>query len=177
MFWSKGKRKILADFKMKEAYRFYKDKYGDKAKDYKTFCRVWDRFIDIRMQMIIFDNLEFHMPFKLGSLRVRIGNSVYKLDKNGEVDMKRIPIDWKATVDNWVQLYPGKTKEELKEIKNKPLIRILNEHSNGKKLFWYWDKFTSNIRNKTAYRLEVTRRWDRMLSNKVKKIKRLDYYE
>ena len=91
--------------------------------------------------------------------------------------MSKIPVDWKRTVDEWLVIYPGKSLEELKEIKNKPLIRILNEHSDGKKLFWYWDKYTSNVKNKTAYRLEVTRTWDRMLSNKVKKTKRLDYYE
>ena len=176
-FWGKGKRKVIADFKTKDIYKFYKDKYGDKAKDFSTFCRVWDRFIEVRMQMIIFDNLELYMPYRLGSLRVRIGNSIYKLNRDGEVDMKRIPIDWKRTVDEWMVLYPGKSLQEMKEIKNKPLIRILNEHSDGKKLFWFWDKFTSNVKNKTAYRLEVTRDWDRMLSNKVKKTKRLDYYE
>lgn len=176
-FWGKGKRKVLADYKSKDIYKFYKNKYKDKAKDFSTFCRVWDRFIEIRMQMIIFDNLELYMPYRLGSLRVRIGKSIYRLNKNGEVEMKKIPIDWKATVDNWEQIYPGKSHAELKEIKDKPLIRILNDHSNGKKLYWYWDEYTSNVKNKTAYRLEVTRTWDRMLSNKVKKTKRLDYYE
>ena len=32
---------MIADFKCKDIYRFYKDKYGDKAKDFSTFCRVW----------------------------------------------------------------------------------------------------------------------------------------
>lgn len=177
MYFGKGKRKIIATYKTRDIYKFYKNKYKDEAVDYKTFCRVWERFIEVRMNLVIFDNLEFNFPYRMGSLGVRIGNSIYKLDKNGEIKMSRIPIDWKKTVEQWMTLYPGKTKEELKEIKNKPLIRILNEHSNGKKLFWHWNKFTSNVKNKTAYRLEVTRTWDRMLSNKVKKTKRLDYYE
>ena len=78
-YWGRGKRKVLADFKSKDIYKFYKDKYGDKAKDFSTFCRVWDRFIEVRMQMVIFDNLELYMPYRLGSLRVRIGNSIYSI--------------------------------------------------------------------------------------------------
>ena len=177
-YWGRGDRKVIADYKTKDIYKFYKEKNKDRAKDYSTFCRVWERFITIRMQMVIFDNLELYMPYRLGSLRVRIGSSIYKLNKQGEVEMKRIPINWNKTVEEWqTNLYPGKTLAELKQIRNKPLIRELNEHSDGKKLFWFWDKYTSNIRNKTAYRLEMVRGLDRMLSTKVKKIKRLDYYE
>lgn len=177
MYFGKGKRKIIADYKTKDIYKFYKNKYKDEAVDYKTFCRVWERFIEVRMNLVIFDNLEFNFPYRMGSLGVRIGNSIYKLDKNGEIKMSRIPVNYKATIAEWQRLYPGKTAQELKLIKDKPLIRELNEHSNNRKLFWFWDKITCNVKNKTAYRLDITRKWDRMLSNKIKKTKRLDYYE
>ena len=60
---------------------FYKNKFGDKALDKKTFLSIWERFIDIRMQMIIYEDLEFYMPFRMGSLMIKFGQDANRINR------------------------------------------------------------------------------------------------
>ena len=74
MYFARGKRKLVADFKTKDLYDFYKEKYKERTLDKKTFLSIWKRFIDIRMQMIIYENLEFYLPHRLGSIMIKLGH-------------------------------------------------------------------------------------------------------
>ena len=66
----------------------------------------------------------------------------------------------------WNELYPNKTKEELKDIPNKKLIIHTNDHSNSTLLKWYWDKRMSNVTNHQAYIFKA-----------VKGVQDNDYYD
>ena len=67
--------------------------------------------------------------------------------------------------------------EKIKEIPNKHLIRELNTHSDNYRYLWYWDKVISNIPNQNAYVIDMTRTHDRELSNAIKTIPNLEYYD
>jgi hypothetical protein len=72
----------------------------------------------------------------------KVGNMYVKLIKvplmeEGDVN-PHLPIDWKTTYEYWEALYPDLTREELKALDNKPLIRHLNSHTKqyvGKYIF------------------------------------------
>ena len=174
MYFGRGSRKILADYKTKDHYKFYKNKFGDKALDKKTFLSIWERFIDIRMQMIIYEDLEFYMPFRMGSLMIKFGQDANRINRNGNF---QFIVDYGASKKKWAELYPDLTPEEIKEIKNKPLVPVTNKTTDGKRVYWRWEKITCNFKNKTFYRIKITRKWKRMLSDKVKNTKKNNYYE
>lgn len=174
MFYGKGKRKLIASYKSDDIYKFYLHKYGEKALSKEKFWSIWNAFIEARMKMVIFENLELYLPYRLGSLRIRLGGESIKIDKNGNV---KYSIDYGASNKLWQKMYPNLSSEEIKKIPKKPKVYFTNEHTNGRRLYWFWDKLTSNFKNKSAYRLDITRKWDRMLSLKVQKTKKIEYYE
>ena len=174
MYFPRGKRKLVADFKTKEMYEFYKNKYGDKALDKKTFLSIWERFIDIRMQMVVYENLEFHLPYRMGSIMIKLGKPANRINKNGNY---QFIVDYGASKKKWDELYPGLSAEEVKAIKNKPLVPVFNKTTNGKRVYWRWEKLTCNFKNKGVYRIQVIRKWKQVLKDKVKNTKRNDYYE
>ena len=173
MYFGKGSRKIIADYTARDIYKFYKEKNKDKSVDYKTYWQIWNKFIDIRMQLIIFNNLEFYMPHRFGSLRVEIACDALYLRKDGTVRMWK---NWGDTAKLWAKLYPDKTPEEIKEIKDKPVVYYTNEHVDGKVMRFYWDKTTCNFKHHTHYRFEPTRRWQRDLAKYINTTKKLNFY-
>ena len=52
-----------------------------------------------------------------------------KLLKNGELNKRVLVPDWVKTKEYWVELYPGKSPEELKLIKELEDIRLFGRHS------------------------------------------------
>ena len=173
MYFGKGNRKHVADYKSKEIYRFYKKDQKDKAVDYSKFWKVWEEFIDIRMQLVIYENLEFYMSNRTGSIRVEIVCDALKLRKDGSVRMWK---NWGETVKLWAKLYPGKTPEEIKAIKDKPVVYYTNDHVDGKVLRYFWDKSTCNFKNHTHFKFEPIRKWQRKLAAYINTTKKLHYY-
>jgi len=173
MHFPRGDRKIIADYKSKEIYRHYKQKQGESAVDYKTFWKVWEEFIEIRMQLVIYNNLEFYMPCRFGSLRVEIVCDALTLRKDGTVRMWK---NWGDTVKLWAKIYPGKTPTEIKEIKDKPIVYYTNDHVDGKVLRYHWDKSTCNFKHHTHYSFEPIRKWQRKLADYINTTKKLNYY-
>lgn len=174
MYFKRGKRALLADTSSKDMYDFYKERCKGTPLPYRTFISIWKRFIDLRLQMVIFENAEFHMPYRLGSIRVKIGGNAIKINKDGTM---QLITDWGASKKLWEKQYPGLTAEEIKAIPNKERIYFLNEHTDGRVLHWHWDKMTSNFRNKGVYRIHMNRRWKKMLNSKIKTTKKIEYYE
>lgn len=174
MYFGKGLGKYNADFKSKDIYKYYKEKYKDKAVDEKKFWKVWNEFIDIRMQLVVYNNLEFYLPNRMGSIRVEIVCDAIGFKKDGTIRKYR---DWGATIKLWETLYEGKTPQEIKEIKNKPIVYYVNDHVDGKICRFYWDKSTCHFRNHSHYTFEPVRKWNREhLAKFIKKTKVLNYY-
>lgn len=174
MYFGRGKRKILADYTGVDVYKFYVEKHKDKSVEKKLFDRVWNRFIDIRMQMVIFENVQFTMPYRLGELTIRLGGQANRITKKGKF---RFRTDWGETKKKWAKLYPNLTDEEIAKLPDKPLVYVTNETTDGRKVYWRWEKFTCNHKNHKVYRIRMNRKWSRMLAQYVKQTDKLQYYE
>jgi hypothetical protein len=88
---------------------------------------------------IIRESFEFRMPYKLGFIRIRSFKHKLKVE-NGKIVVKKNAINWKACLDTWERLYGTRDRVILRDIKNKPLVHHLNEHTNGYSMRWFWDK-------------------------------------
>lgn len=177
--FKRGKRKVLADYAISDIYNFYTKmaKNSDKIVDRKLFKDIFKEFADEIVNMLVFENLDYTMPAGLGHLQIKKRKVAPRLDKNGELDARGIPVDYKKTKEYWSKLYPDKTPEEIRKIKGKPLIRELNSHTDGNVFSFSWDKTTSLTPNQTAYILKLTRKHQRLLAKAAKTVKDLDYYE
>jgi hypothetical protein len=174
MYFGRGKRQLIADYTGVDAYEFYKQKHGDKALSKKAFNKIWTRFIDIRLQMVIFENITFTMPYRLGEISIRLGVQANKITRNNKF---RFRTNWGDTKKKWKELYPDLTDEEIKNLPNKPLVPVSNDTTDGRKVYWKWEKLTTNFKNKSVYRIRMNRKWSRMLSHYVQKTEKIPYYE
>lgn len=168
LVYPRGKGRVKADYKFKEIYDFYKELNGEKALPKSVVMEIYKRLFPEIVKLMVFDNLDYRMPARLGYIRVKKKKIEVKLDSEGNVDARRLSVNWKKTLEYWRKLYPGKTREEIKEIEDKPVIRELNEHSGGYRVIWYWDKTTCNLKNQTAYYIDMTRDNDQILSSGIK---------
>jgi len=125
--------------------------YRRRYKNRKTrlergeFRAVVDLFNKKVIDRIIFNNFEFKIT-GLGVLSLR--KKKLKVFKEGKINGRYLPIDW------------VKTKQYNKR------IFILNEHTDGYKYFFQFDKF--NHKNKKYYNFKVSRRNSRYLAKVLK---------
>jgi len=174
--YKRGPSRVKADYKMDEIYVFYKERYGDKALPRSVVHKIFKRLFPGIIKLMVFENLDYRMPARLGSLRVRKKLVGPKIDKDGNLDTRDLSINYKATKKLWEKMYPGKTAEEIKAIEGKKIIRETNDHTDNYRLYWYWDKLTSNLLNQSAYYLDICRDGDMVLSHAVKH-NNLNFYE
>jgi len=169
-FTRKGKKgKYPADYGMTNAYQYYlehyKNKYDVSQREYSLiFKEVMERI----MFKIIFENFEFKMPFT-GNLRVKKTPIQIKFNPDGTLCRKGLRVDWKATKDLW------KADEEAKL--KKQVVYHFNDHNDRCNLKFYYDKRTCQMKNQSAYKLSMSRKWDRLLNEAVKRNPNLNYFE
>jgi len=162
--YRRGRRKIIADYSFEDIYKFYKEQYGDEALPRGVVKEIYKRVFPEIVKLIIFETLDYHMPARLGYIKIKKRKVMPTLNEDGELDVHKLSINWKKTKRLWMKLYPDKTAEEIKQIPGKPVIRELNEHTDGYRFKWFWDKTTSNVKNQTAYYIDMTRSHDKMLA-------------
>ena len=93
------------------------------------------------------------MPGRLGFIYIK--KSPLKIRVvDGKLDTTKMIVDWGATWKYWREKYGDKTKEEIKQIKDKKVIYFTNEHTDGNVMKWYWDRTMCNIPNRTIYRFK-----------------------
>jgi hypothetical protein len=168
LIYRRGKRKVIADYKFEDIYKFYKEQYKEKALPKAIVRKIYSKIFPAIVKLMVFENFQYRMPKRLGYLSVKKKEVGPKLDSDGKLDTRTLSVNWKKTKQLWQEIYPDKTEIEIKAIKDKPLVRELNEHSNGYRCLWYWDKTTCNIKNQNAYYIDMTRTNDHILSNGIK---------
>lgn len=164
MHFKRGKRKYKTDYGYKDLYKHYLDNHPDNV-DYKTYIEVMKRYYDLIMPMVIEEGLEIRLPARMGHFRIKQHNYEIRLNDKGELDKRHLIVNYKKTKDLWEKKYPGKTPEELKKIKDKPLVYHLNEHSDGKLYIFFWDKVVCKAPHQRYYKIIVTRKWKNYLSH------------
>ena len=166
-----------------EIYRYYKNKFSKRERDstafidYKTFSSIIKDFNKELSKLIIEEGAEFKMPVRLGFARIRKYKKRIKLNPDGTIDKSSMNVDWKETNELWKQEYPGLTREELKQIRNKPLIYHLNEHTDGCGFLLYWNKKGSNATNRSIYSMVFTSPNNRHLAKVLKHEGKVNYSE
>lgn len=175
--YKRGKGKITTDFGLREIYEFYDETYPNTVGK-NLFRKICKEFNENVLKEVIYEGHDFSMGSRLGSIRIRKFNNKVKLGEDGEIANK-FKVNWNKTLKKWGELYPDKTAEEIKEIKDKPLIFHLNEHTDGWVMKWFWDKITCNVPNQSAYRFEPQRSIKREAAKAWKTIPGLknSYYE
>lgn len=159
----RGKRKIKADYSLKDLYKFYKKNYNSNL-TYKQFKQVLTESVSYIMNRILNDSEEFILPNRLGNLRVKRFKNRLILDENNKVNMNFLKVDYKSSWEYWRKIYKGLSDEEIGKIPDKKHIYHLNEHTNGYYNRIYWDKTSMNIRNQHLYSFTPVRSWKEMLA-------------
>lgn len=119
--------------------------------DYTTFRAIIDDYFRYLRDEIIENGKEVKLPCRLGTVRI-------VKHKPKQYNNKSLRVDYKASRDH------GK------------LLFHLNEHTDGFKYRYYWNKQNMIITNKTKYQLTMTRANKRRLAVILKNRER-DYIE
>jgi len=131
------------------AYTLYTEEYGKI--DRKLYLAICYDILKTIAHMIITQSLEYRIPERLGFLRVKKTKTKLRLNEEGKIDIRYNIIDWEATWKCWQEMYPGKTRKEIKNIENKSVIFQDNYHTNGDVMSWYWDRSFCNVKNNRIY--------------------------
>lgn len=169
--------RVKADYTTIDMYKWYKEKYKNPV-EYNLYREFITEFYTEVLNLIIYNGLDYLMPGRLGSLRIRKKQNFQKINEQDQV-VHNLKPNWKKTLDLWNTKYPDYTAEEIKAIPNKPIVYHLNEHTDNYYFRWYWDKITSNVKNQSAYRFEPIRDKKREAAKAWKEIPKLRniYYE
>jgi hypothetical protein len=173
--YKRGKRDIIAENKIADIYKFYKSSINNPVSQSVVKAVYKDVFPEL-IKLIVLENFEFRMPGKLGHLRVRKKRIEAKIDNNGDLDTRALSINWKKTKQLWEKKYEGLKEEELLAIPDKPVIRELNEHTDGYRFMWHWDKRATSIPSQNAYYIQLTRANKKILSQ-ASKTNELNFFE
>ncbi len=173
--------KIQKDLGIKDIYNYYVSTYKNTV-DYDTFRsflfgsnnarKKTDRGVisELRYQML---NKAYAciLGRRLGILQIKKKKSKIRLTSSGDIDFKGsgMSVDWKATNRYWEH------NPEAKEKKTR--IFYKNEHTHGYKMRVFWDKRTSNVKNKIFYKFQPVRDLNRNLAKVIFSNHRIDYYE
>jgi len=175
MAYIRGEGKNNADYTLRDLYKEYRNKDKNKV-DYKLYAEFLKEYNERILNAIIYENLEYKFPYKLGYLRIQKRKKTPYI-KNGELVTVHMQIDWKRTLDSWRKKYPNLTDEEIKEIPNKKRLLYHNDHTNGFSVRFYWDKRFSTAKNQSSYIYKTTRTVKENLARFIKKRKILEYFE
>ena len=168
-FKKRGEGKNTADCLSDDIYKYYCEKYGNKFNLTKAqFRLILKDLNDAKFKHIINKAWTFRIPARLGDIRIRKRKVLFKLNKDGELDTKYLNVDYNETNKLWAR--------DPKAKKEKRLIFHFNEHTDGYKFPWFWDKRTSNAEGQTYYKVIITRTHNREKSHALKTNSKLDYY-
>ena len=164
-------------------YCYYKEKVAgidglrQADVDYSTYCSVIREFNSKLVNGLICETLEFKIPFRMGKFRIKKFKQKIKLDSNGDVDKKNLPVDWEKTKEMWRKIYPELTKSEIEAIPKKKVIYHLNEHTAGYRCILFWDRINCNVINNRVYSATFTFTNRRKLAYMLKTDCKINYYE
>lgn len=172
-----GSPRRKTDIKEADFYKYYKEN-SDNPVSKQVFSQFSRKLGTGLMRLVTFEGVELIFPWRLGSLYLKRKETKLYFDDDGNVDRKKMRIDWGRTLKYWTETYEGKSMEEIKVIPDKKYFYHLNEHSDGYKYSWYWDKVISNVKNQNFYNFKPIRSIKRELTGYIRITNnRIKYYE
>jgi len=162
-----------------EMYKYYRAKFKmyQKVHEYNIFKGVLRDFNQEITRLMVEHGAEYKMPVRLGSIRIKKYKRAIRLNEDGSVNKNGMGVNWPESKSLWAREYPGLTPEELKKIRNKPLVYYLNEHTDGYRFILYWNKNGSNAKNRRLYSFVFTSVNNRYLGAILRSNKKPEYYE
>lgn len=151
-FFSRGKNRVQNPYTLPDMYERYIQEYSVIYKvDYSVFVKIVSEFYKQVMEEVLYNAKSFKLPFRMGRLMV------VKTKVNLDHLNARL-MDWQKAVQVGKRVYH------------------LNEHSNGYKYYFFWNKSDCIIENAFFYRLIPTRANKRLLAKLIKSGD-YDYFE
>jgi len=153
-----------ADISKIHFWRHYRDSVENPV-ERKVFDKVFRELFEGFSETMINDAASIKLS-GLGDFRIRAFRP-NRFDKEGNLNMKSLKVNWKATWAKWRELYPNVPDEKMKEIEGKPLIHHLNEHSDGYSFELIWEKQTVSVKGKSCYQFKPSRKNNRARAKAV----------
>lgn len=173
-----GVHKYKIDYGNTDIFKYYKEKTGNPHKlTQKKYFDIFEEFITYVKELMLNNGFSYHMPARLGNLHFYKYKVKIRLNPDGSLDKRNLRVDWDATKKFWAELYPGKTIQELKEIKDKPRLFYMNKHTDGFRIRLKWDKTTAYYKYKSYYRLKLVRQFARQVAEVVKSNPNVDFMQ
>ena len=150
------KGKNSADITVKHMYKKYTESiemgtvYNIKQTKYTSILKKFNTTV---LDLIVLEGYEFRIPI-LGNIRISGRKVKLKLDKDGNLDTSKLPVNYKATKELW--------KRDPEAAKNKKLIFITNNHTDGYKYFLHWTK--GRVKSISAVSFKLYRYHSRLIA-------------
>lgn len=171
-----GKHKHTIDVGNPEIFKHYCKVTGNPHNlTQGKYFEIFDMYIDYVKHLMVYNSFKFTMPYRLGTVAIYGYKVKIKLMPDGSLDKRNLRIDWNATKKYWAEIYPNKTPQELKLIKNKPKLYHTNKHSDGKRYRIQWIRTTATFRFKMHYNVKPLRQFVRFIAHAIIHDKRLDF--
>ena len=154
MFFGRGPNKIQKPYTLKDFFAFYQNETEDNeaySLEYRDYVDVVSTFYKEMMDHVLLNAGTIYLPYGMGDVFI-----IKKKLKLENIDHKQL--DWKTTNETGKRVYH------------------LNEHSDGYKYYFQWDKIGSRIKKLFLYRFQLTRDNKRRLAQLIKSGE-YDYYE
>lgn len=159
-------------FSQREMYNSYKENRKQKPNvKREEFFEIVAKFNREIIKNIIYNNLQFKMPYRLGVLSIiKIKRNQCEIDENGNLNKSGMVIDRPRTWALW-KVNP-KAREEKKYVYH------LNEHTDGYLYKYSWEKKGANVPNIMSYKfnpIRANKKWlyDVLTDEELK----VDYFE
>lgn len=165
----RGKQRVTIDYYSKDAYKHFKttsDLVGIYGITQQKWTQINKEINDLVINQL-YEGRTLRLPY-LGTLSIIKYKINVKLDENGELNLRNYPVNYKKTWELWFSKYPDLSVEEIRKIKDKPLVYEENKHTNGYKHKFKWSRTKSRVKNKTQYGFFTVRKYNRKLNELLK---------
>lgn len=135
---------LKTDINIRSGFKYYK-KNKEQTVDEKNYVKINNAFNQFIIDKV-FDGYDVVLPARMGILSI-VGKKK-KLSFN-EDGTPRLPPDWKKTKKLWDKNPEAK--------KNKKLVYITNEHTDGIIYSFFWSKLRMLVAYKSVYSLRMVR--------------------
>jgi hypothetical protein len=169
---------------MELGWEFFYDYYSTTAKKFHNGKRIFKSqyrklladYYSAASKIIIYDSFSLYLSHKMGSILIyKYKSDLTYNNKDGSIKKYRLPIDWVKTKEIWKEDYGDIPMSEMKLIKDKPLVYLFNDHSDGYQYKWHWDKRSCVARNQSMYYFKPVRSNKRKLAKAIKTLSYIDY--
>jgi hypothetical protein len=172
-YLKRGEGKHKADIRKYDFYSHYRKHTTYERLDRKAYSAFLKDLLAAYSEAIVKENMELKFG-KLGFVRVQT-RKLHFFKKDGKRAESLQP-NWKKTWEYWEEIYPGKTRDEITEIKNKLVVFHENDHTNGEFYRHLWDKTTSIVKYKSFYKFIPSRQYSRLIKEMVSDPNRTVFY-